>query len=127
MPRYAAKKLMYELEDDVTTSYERYRRRNAAALAAFDGLGYAPNLHRIYPADVLCNGEFGQGRCGAVLNGVPLYYDDDHLSNAGARLLAAEIVRAIASAQPWSALWEAAMQTSTKQMVSRHGRYLAWP
>lgn len=96
VPRYAAKKLMYEQGHAVTTSYARYQRRNATTLAVFDGLGNAPNLHRIYPTDFLCNGEFGQGRCGAVLKGVPLYYDDDHLSNAGASLLAADIVKAIA-------------------------------
>lgn len=100
VPRYAAKKLMYEQSRAVTTSYAQYQRRNATTLAVFDGLGDAPNLHRIYPTDFLCNGAFGQGRCGAVLNGVPLYYDDDHLSNAGASLLAADIVKAIVRAQP---------------------------
>lgn len=99
VPKYAAKKLMYGQSSAVTTSYEQYRRRNATALTVFDGLGAAPNLHRIYPADFLCNGEFSRGRCGAVLKGVPLYYDDDHLSNAGASLLAADIVKAIVRAQ----------------------------
>lgn len=99
VPRYAAKKLMYGRGREVTTSYDLYLRRNAAALAVFDSLGSQPNLHRIYPAAFLCNGEFGQGRCGAVLKGAPLYYDDDHLSNTGAGLLTAEIVKAIARHQ----------------------------
>lgn len=100
VPRYAAKQLMYGNGRTVTTSFEHYRRRNATALAVFDDLGDSPNLHRIYPADFLCNGAFGSGRCGAVLNGAPLYYDDDHLSNAGAGLLAVHIVKAIARAEP---------------------------
>jgi hypothetical protein len=39
---------------------------------------------RVHPADALCD----QDRCHVVEDGTSLYWDDDHLSPAGARLVA---------------------------------------
>ena len=38
---------------------------------------------------------FVSGRCVGTLNGEALYYDDDHLSNAGAKLIVKEILKSI--------------------------------
>lgn len=44
------------------------------------------NLRVIFPADSLCD-TFVKSRCIAQWKGIPLYFDDDHLSYEGAKLL----------------------------------------
>ncbi len=68
-----------------------FRQRNAPVHELFDA--YPGPLVRIRPETVFCDTDV-PGRCVTHRNGVPLYYDDDHLSDAGARLLVAEILRA---------------------------------
>lgn len=78
----------------LTTSYARYKDRSRAVLEAFDALEL-PNLRRVRPADVLCNGHT-PGRCRASQKGAPLYFDDDHLADStGAALLAPLVVDAV--------------------------------
>jgi hypothetical protein len=50
-----------------------------------------PSIRTFFPAEVLCE----RGRCRSVLNGEVLYLDDDHLTSAGARLLAGPLGAAI--------------------------------
>lgn len=50
-----------------------------------------PSIRTFFPAEVLCRG----GRCRSVLDGAVLYLDDDHLTSAGARLLAGPLGAAI--------------------------------
>ena len=78
--------------DGYTMSIDAYRRREAETAAMLDRLGDHPRLRRVYPADILCR----TGRCVTALNGVPLYSDSNHLSAAGARLLAPAIAHAAA-------------------------------
>ncbi|KAK6021127.1 hypothetical protein OSTOST_13211 [Ostertagia ostertagi] len=78
-----------------STSYRRYLERNRMAIEALDGLGERSNLIRIRPDRVLCD-SFVKDRCVAHLEDHPLYFDDDHLSNAGARMVVAEIVKVMA-------------------------------
>ena len=75
---------MYSNESSVTTSYERFLERNASTIEVLDSLGAHDNLFRIRPEKVLCNTSI-KGRCDVVANGMPLYFDDDHLSNTGSR------------------------------------------
>jgi len=77
---------------DASTSYEVFKQRNRHAYAALDAIGEHPNLVRVKPENFLCNTVL-PGRCAAQLHGVPLYYDDDHLSNAGARMVVAEVMK----------------------------------
>jgi hypothetical protein len=57
----------------------KYRRE-------IDGLGERSGLVRIRPDRVFCD-TWIKDSCVATLDGEVLYYDDDHLSNAGARHL----------------------------------------
>ena len=66
--------------------------RNAEVINTFNAIGERKNLFRIYPIEILCN-TFVKGRCASELNGSPLYYDDDHLSNEGAKILVEEIMK----------------------------------
>ncbi len=94
VPTYASKKLLYSNGRSVTTSHEKFLERNAAAIEALNSLGMHENLVRIQPEEILCNTSV-KGRCITVSNGVSLYYDEDHLSNAGAELLTGEILKNI--------------------------------
>lgn len=78
----------------LTTSYSAYLERTKEVNALFDRLiAELPNVHGARVHEALCSDE--TGRCvNADINGV-YYYDDDHLSNAGARLVAPVIVEAI--------------------------------
>lgn len=77
---------------DASTAYERYVVRNKRAIAALDAIGDHKNLVRIKPDRLLCD-SFEKSRCVAHLDGAPLYFDDDHLSNEGSRLVVAEIAK----------------------------------
>lgn len=76
-----------------STSYDVYRQRNQATINTLDSISH-PNLFRVYPEKVLCNQQL-LGRC-ITHNGVEIYYrDDDHLSDAGAKLVIHEIMQLI--------------------------------
>jgi len=68
-----------------TTSYARYKQRQAREVALLDSLGQHADLIRLYPDRALC-GIVRAGRCETVIGGTSLYIDDDHLSAEGARM-----------------------------------------
>ncbi len=68
-----------------TTSSQYYFARNNFILNKLDILPYNNNLRAIKPFEILCNKEY----CPAVVNKTALYFDDDHLSVEGARILLA--------------------------------------
>lgn len=78
-----------------STSHQLYKTRNEAAISILDGLGQHSNLIRVYPERLLCN-TYVPERCAFSANGASLYTDAFHLSDAGARMLIAEIMRQIA-------------------------------
>ena len=95
VPVHMAKNLLYSGKiEDISVDFASYKARNHPVTEAFDALGNHPKLHRVRPADVLCD-TFVKGRCAGSLDSTPLYYDDDHLSNTGAELLAPDILRHI--------------------------------
>jgi peptidoglycan/LPS O-acetylase OafA/YrhL len=73
----------------ISTSYAQFKRRNAFVVAALDGAG--PELIRVRPADVFCDTSM-RDRCIAETDGVPLYFDDNHLSSYGANFVAERIL-----------------------------------
>lgn len=83
-----------EIPQRISTSHKRFEVRNAFVHRALDAVGDDPRLRRIRPEHLLCSTREA-GRCLAQLDGVPLYGDDDHLSNAGARLVSDAIAKAI--------------------------------
>ena len=96
VPAYLSKKLIFDHPKldaaDGSTSYDVYKKRNAEATRILDSIGEHTNLIRVRPDQLFC-GTYVKNRCITHLEGVPLYFDDDHLSNAGARLVSREIVR----------------------------------
>jgi hypothetical protein len=79
-------------KEDASTLYSVYKTRNKRAVAALDALGEHENLIRIKPDQILCD-TIVKNRCAAHLNNEPLYFDDDHLSGTGAKLLVREIMK----------------------------------
>ena len=69
--------------DSASTSLASFIQRNQRTYAALDRIGTHPRLIRVKPASLLCDTAV-KGRCAAQLHGLPLYFDDDHLSDAGA-------------------------------------------
>ncbi len=82
------------LPSDGSVSHAVFTERNRATYEILDSIGDHPNLVRIKPESLLCN-TIVKERCIAHINGAPLYYDDDHLSNAGAELIAKETFKNI--------------------------------
>lgn len=79
-------------KEDASTLYSVYKTRNKRAIAALDALGEHENLIRIKPDQILCD-TIIKNRCAAHLHNEPLYFDDDHLSGTGAKLLVREIMK----------------------------------
>lgn len=75
---------------DASVGIDSFFQRNEAAFAALDmvgGEGFTGTVARVYPHEILC-----EQRCLAHFNGIPLYFDDDHLSKFGADLIVPEIL-----------------------------------
>ena len=76
---------MLDLDRAISAQY--YLRRNEFIIRKLDSLSYSDHLHAIKPFEIICDGSF----CPAVKGGNALYFDDDHLSVAGAMLLTRDI------------------------------------
>lgn len=79
--------------DLISTSWTRFKSRNATAERLLDS-DIAQNIQRVHPEKVLCNGPVKQ-RCVVQDHGQLYYYDDNHLSTAGAQLVINAVVRAL--------------------------------
>lgn len=75
---------------DVTVSYESYLNRSKPVIDAFDELLIYDNFIKIDPSKLFCN-IITPGRCETSINDKLLYFDDDHVSNFGAKLIINEI------------------------------------
>jgi len=97
VPEYLAKAEHSKVglsNESASESYDRFLERNKNAYSVLDSVGKGGGGINVYPEDVLCDKNV-KSICHAFLNGHSLYYDDDHLSGYGAKLLSKEIVRII--------------------------------
>ena len=97
VPELVAKSAMTGRKNlEFSTSFERYRLRNQAVIAAFDAIAH-PNLFRVKPSDFLCS-TFIKERCINSVNADKVFYfDDDHLSDAGAALVVPALLDVVRS------------------------------
>jgi hypothetical protein len=82
-------------ESTASTSHEVFRERNKRTINAFDALGKLElnkNLYRIFPEKIFCDSTLPE-RCVTHMDGTILYRDDDHLSDAGAKLLIKQVLK----------------------------------
>jgi peptidoglycan/LPS O-acetylase OafA/YrhL len=78
----------------LVTDHKRVSQRLRKVTEIFDRIGEHPNLVRIKPEEIFCD-IYRKESCVVHMNGVPLYFDDDHLSNAGARLVVDKIMEEV--------------------------------
>jgi len=80
-------------EVTLTTSYERFKKRNSFTFSVLDSIGNHARLRRIYPHKFFCN-TYIKDRCVAIYNSISFYQDSNHLSNSGAALIVDAIAKA---------------------------------
>lgn len=88
VPRTLVHRTLYGdgIANPLTTDAARVLARNQPVNDLFGSIDH-PNLYRVNPYDVFCDTKLA-GRCVNEWDGDVLYFDDDHLSNAGARWVA---------------------------------------
>ena len=79
---------------EVSTSLRRYDERNAFVTEVLDSVIKSPSILAIKVSEILCN-SYVADRCAAQVRGIPLYFDDEHLSKEGAKLVVAKILSEI--------------------------------
>jgi len=82
----------------ITTSYEVFQSRTKSAYQLLDSIKHK-DIYRVYPEKLFCNGSL-PGRCISHDDNSVFYKDDDHLSLAGAELLAAQVLKTIMADRP---------------------------
>ena len=92
IPAKKAKQIMFNESSNLSIKSEVISKRNSEIISIFNEIGARKNLFRVYPIGILCD-TYVQGRCVSELNGESLYYDDDHLSNEGAKLVVKEVMK----------------------------------
>lgn len=81
----------------VLTPYSAYQKRHAWVLEQLESAERAhSNLHLMPVADLFCDTKPG-GWCRAEQDGQPLYFDDDHLNERGAALVASRLLETLGS------------------------------
>lgn len=75
--------LIYQQSTRVSISKQDYDRRHRRAFAAQDMAAAKCGIHILEPAPYLCD----QQACYGDRDGLPIYYDDDHLNERGGELL----------------------------------------
>ena len=63
-------------------------------IKVFDTFSDKKALERVKPEKIFC-GIVEQDRCLVQHNGTPYYYDDDHLSDAGAKMVVSKIISSL--------------------------------
>ena len=75
-------------------SYGNFLMRNKNAIDILDSIPQSERLLRIRPDKIFCD-TYIEGRCISHLNGLPLYFDNNHLSNFGSSFLVSQIITLI--------------------------------
>ncbi|MFM2450484.1 MAG: hypothetical protein RIS44_2934 [Pseudomonadota bacterium] len=79
----SARAMVWNQYQPVSISIEAHRQRNAFVWAAQDKARERCGVKILDPLPYLCQ----DGRCPGAMDGRPLYYDDDHLSESGNKRL----------------------------------------
>ncbi len=84
IPLTTGRRLQRNITNDITISLTEYHNRHTIAWAAQNKARDQCDIIILNPLPYLCD----DTSCSGSKNGVPIYYDDDHLSERGAALLA---------------------------------------
>lgn len=83
VPKTMGRSLFFEKPESVSISLAEYFQRNQFVLEAQDAASNQCGVTILDPLPYLCH----DGRCDGAQDGIPIYADDDHLSERGAALL----------------------------------------
>lgn len=83
VPKSMARAMTFGLRAEVSISLADYHQRHAVVWAAQDAARDRCGVQILDPLPYMCS----EGRCHGAKDGRPLYYDDDHLSEYGNKLL----------------------------------------
>lgn len=83
VPRAMGRALIRGEELRVSVSLEEYRNAHQRAWAAQDLAAEQCGIKLLDPLPYLCS----DGHCWGDVDGLPIYYDDDHLNERGGELL----------------------------------------
>ena len=83
VPMAMAKAIQLDKVMDLYLPLEQFEARQAFVVPTLQALGQSPGVEYIDIAHTLC----GATRCEAQLNGVPMYFDSNHLASTGAQQL----------------------------------------
>lgn len=83
IPKSLSRRMAIGLKGDISVPLADYRRRNGWVWAAQDAARDRCGVKILDPLPYLCH----DGRCYGSRNGRPLYYDDNHMSESGNKLL----------------------------------------
>ncbi len=72
--------------ENISIPISDFDKRNKFVTSIFDSFVGRKNFYSIKPSEVFCD-TFIKNRCVAQYNMEPFYYDNNHLSEAGSRLL----------------------------------------
>ncbi|PPQ39728.1 Peptidoglycan/LPS O-acetylase OafA/YrhL, contains acyltransferase and SGNH-hydrolase domains [Rhodoblastus acidophilus] len=78
----------------LSIGYDAYLARVRNVHAQLDRIPDHPNLLRVRPEEIFCNGA-APGGCVVESDGKPLYYDDNHLNDIGGAMLADAVAQAM--------------------------------
>lgn len=85
--------------DQISIPYSDFEARNRFVNNILGNFEQRKNFIPIKPEAIFCN-SFREDRCVAQFRSIPFYYDDDHLSNRGARLLVNKIMSKMENVVP---------------------------
>jgi hypothetical protein len=83
VPTELSRRMAFGVTEEVSIPLDQYRSRHSVVWAAQDEAHKRCGVKILDPLPYLCR----EGRCYGSRKGRPLYYDDDHLSEYGNRLL----------------------------------------
>ena len=77
----------------LSSNFDVYKKRNKLIFEIFENI-QSPNIYKIYPHKLFCDKQI-KNRCIANDTNNIYYYDDDHLSLMGSKLVVDEIMKEI--------------------------------
>lgn len=83
VPKTMGRALMFGKHQEVSVAFSEYQERNRISWETQDLALQQCGVTLLDPTAYLC----ADGKCDGARDGIPLYYDDDHLSERGASLL----------------------------------------
>jgi hypothetical protein len=95
VPKAMGRALLRGREEVVRISREEYRQRHAVVWAVQDEVAERCGAKILDPLPYLCDEHY----CYGSKDGMPLYVDDDHLSELGNRLLVPMFAKALSETQ----------------------------